>query len=112
MNRQDIPRKFRTLYDKAMTGKHRRAAIRINCLWCLGWSEQGVQDCTSRSCPLYHYRLGHVSDSDGSAPHLNGGEGERHGDESGKTASESGGNGSDGLGGSEAALATVGGTTP
>jgi hypothetical protein len=44
------------LYDRAMTGKSRKAAMRMFCLECMGYSERGVEECTTTVCPLYPYR--------------------------------------------------------
>ena len=62
----DVPKKYRRLYQKAMSGKSRRAALRCHCLMCVSWRASEVTLCTAPTCPLYPYRLGgsanHASD--------------------------------------------------
>jgi len=36
-----------------------RSAIRAFCLECMGWSPEEVKNCTSTTCPLFPFRLGH-----------------------------------------------------
>ena len=36
-----------------------RSAIRAFCLECMGWSPEEVKNCTSITCPLFPFRLGH-----------------------------------------------------
>lgn len=33
-----------------------RAAIRLNCIHCCGWSLKEAQLCASKSCPMFEYR--------------------------------------------------------
>ena len=54
----DVPLKFRPMYERAMSGRSRKAAIRCHCLMCVGWLEREVELCTARNCPLYPYRRG------------------------------------------------------
>lgn len=54
--RADMPRAYRKNYDLAMSGRSRRAAIRAQCLECVGWQRKYVKLCTSVECPLYPYR--------------------------------------------------------
>lgn len=58
MTKADIPKKYHRLYERAMSGKSRRAAIRCFCLECVAWQELEVRLCTAPSCPLFNYRLG------------------------------------------------------
>jgi hypothetical protein len=53
----DVPKKYRQLHQKAMSGKSRRAAIRCHCLMCVGWSAKEVVGCTATGCPSYPYRM-------------------------------------------------------
>ncbi len=53
-----IPRKYRQLYRRAMTGKSRKAAIRAHCVMCMGWQGGLVDGCTAPDCPLYPNRNG------------------------------------------------------
>ena len=54
----DVPSRYRGLYDRAMRGRSRQAAIRAHCLMCVGWQSREVALCTAPGCPLYPYRLG------------------------------------------------------
>ena len=54
--RGSMPGRFRKMYDKAMNGRSRRAAIFAKCYECLGWEVGRETDCTSPECPLYRYR--------------------------------------------------------
>lgn len=56
MNSTDVPAKYRKLYERAMSGKSRNAAIRAHCLMCMGWRASDVPNCTAPTCPLYSYR--------------------------------------------------------
>jgi hypothetical protein len=58
MTTKDIPNKYRVLYQKAISGTSRAAAIRVFCLICLGFSENEVKNCSDTTCPLYAYRTG------------------------------------------------------
>jgi len=55
-HKTDIPKKYRGIYDKAMEGKSRRAAIKAFCLECVHWQKEEIRLCTSPDCPLYLYR--------------------------------------------------------
>ena len=54
----DIPKKYSSMAQRAAQGKSRKAAIRIFCLACLGWSEAETASCTALDCPLRPYRGG------------------------------------------------------
>ncbi len=56
MTTRDIPPKYIAMYKRAMGGKSRKAAMRIFCLECVGYSEMEVSLCTDPNCPLYPYR--------------------------------------------------------
>ena len=60
MKREDVPIRYRAMYDLAMSGKSRRSAIRVHCVMCMGWEAQHVAGCSAPSCPLYPYRMGDV----------------------------------------------------
>lgn len=62
MKRDDVPTPNRAMYDLAMSGKSRKAAIRVHCVMCMGWQIQEVARCTAPSCPLFPYRMGAVDD--------------------------------------------------
>ena len=53
----DVPVKYRKLYQRAWSGSSRKAAIRAQCLECVGWLPREVKLCTAPACPLYKYRL-------------------------------------------------------
>jgi hypothetical protein len=53
---RDIPLRSREVYQKAMTGKSRKAAVHAFCLECCGWQINEVFQCTDSGCPLYPYR--------------------------------------------------------
>ncbi len=54
---RDIPKKYQKLYNRATSGKSRKAAIRSFCLECVGYFENEVKSCTDTNCPLFKYRL-------------------------------------------------------
>lgn len=54
--RADMPRVYRGIYDKAMTGKSLRAAVNAFCLECVMWQREEVRLCPSTPCPLWLYR--------------------------------------------------------
>jgi hypothetical protein len=54
--RADMPSLYRGIYDKAMSGTSRKAAMQAFCLECMGWQRKEVEHCTSPACPLYPYR--------------------------------------------------------
>ena len=56
--RQDMPQKYRGMYDKATNGRSRSMAIRTFCLYCMGWSPNEVEKCTALGCPMYKWRFG------------------------------------------------------
>ena len=55
-HRADVPKLYRGIYDKAVAGKSRKAAMHAFCLECCGWQIKEVFLCTSPQCPLYPYR--------------------------------------------------------
>ncbi len=57
MRQLEVPAKYQRLFERARTGRSRKAAIRAHCLMCVGWLEREVEKCTSPTCPLFHYRL-------------------------------------------------------
>ena len=52
-----IPIKYQKMYVRAVSGRSRKAAMRIMCLKCVGWSESKVEGCSDANCPLHPYRL-------------------------------------------------------
>lgn len=51
-----VPKKYKSLYNKGIQGKSRKAAIRSFCLECVGYFSSEVENCGDTSCPLYNYR--------------------------------------------------------
>jgi len=51
-----MPKAYWRLYERAMTGRSRKAAMRSFCLECCGWQRVEVANCTATACPLYPYR--------------------------------------------------------
>jgi hypothetical protein len=54
---KEFPQAYRGHYLRAMQGKSRQAAIRANCLICMGFNASEVQRCTALACPLFAYRI-------------------------------------------------------
>lgn len=54
--RAQMPKLYRGVYDKAMSGKSRKAAMRAFCLECVMWQINEVYLCTDAACPLHPYR--------------------------------------------------------
>jgi len=54
--RSQIPRKYRRLYDRAISGKSLRAAINAQCLECCEWLSKEVVLCSDLGCPLFAVR--------------------------------------------------------
>lgn len=55
--KREIPKRYQALYERAVARKSRVAAIRSQCLECVGYSTKEVKLCTDTRCPLYSYRL-------------------------------------------------------
>lgn len=53
---RQVPVRSRAIYEKAMSGRSRKAAMRVFCLECCGWQVNEVFECTDVGCPLYPYR--------------------------------------------------------
>jgi hypothetical protein len=54
--RAQIPKLYRAIYDKAVRGNSRKAAMHAFCLECVCWQIKEVFLCTDLGCPLYPYR--------------------------------------------------------
>jgi len=52
-----VPKKYKNLYEKAMKGSSRRAAMKSFCAECVGYVSKEIEKCTDVGCPLYPYRL-------------------------------------------------------
>lgn len=59
--RAQMPRAYRGIYDRAMSRKSRKAAMRAFCLECVGWQVNEVHSCTDVACPMFPYRPAHRS---------------------------------------------------
>ncbi len=57
MRSDDMPSRYRQLYQRAMSGKSLKSAVRAHCLMCTGWQAREVRACTAPTCPLYVHRL-------------------------------------------------------
>lgn len=51
-----IPKLYRALYDRAITGRSRKAAMHSFCVECCGHEIREVYLCTDLACQLYAYR--------------------------------------------------------
>jgi len=54
--RAQMPRKYRAVYDRAVSGKSLRAAVNSFCLECCYWQSREVTLCTDLACPLWAVR--------------------------------------------------------
>jgi len=54
--RDDIPKPYRRTYDRALSGRSLKAAVKAQCLECMGWQREEVRACASYPCPLWPYR--------------------------------------------------------
>jgi hypothetical protein len=57
------PNQFHPLIDRIAKGS-RAAAMKLQCLQCVGFERAGVRDCGGKTCPLYLYRPYQKSDDD------------------------------------------------
>ena len=53
---KQIPKLYRSLYKRAMTGKSRKAAMHAQCLECVGWQIKEVHACSDIGCSIFPYR--------------------------------------------------------
>ena len=53
---KDIPRMYRKIYEKAVTGSSKPAAVKAFCLECVCWQKNEIINCTAVTCPLYAVR--------------------------------------------------------
>jgi len=51
-----VPKKYLKQYQKAMSGRSRKEAMRAFCNECIGYQTGEVELCTDNGCPLYPYR--------------------------------------------------------
>lgn len=53
----NIPMRYKQMKLRAMSGElSPKKTIHLNCVHCMGWSLQRVQDCTQNMCSFYAYR--------------------------------------------------------
>jgi len=52
----EVPPKYSATYQRALTGKSPKAAIKAHCLMCCGWQIKEVRLCTAPNCPLFALR--------------------------------------------------------
>ena len=52
----EMPKVHKANYDKAVSGRSKKAATKAFCLECVQWHKDEVRLCTSLACPLYPYR--------------------------------------------------------
>ncbi len=69
----DIPKIYRRIYEQAVKGKSRKAAIHAFCLECVCWQKEEVRRCSDFGCALYALRpyqegANHSDNRPGSAP--------------------------------------------
>ena len=53
---KDIPEIYREIYEKAVIGGSKPAAIKAFCLECACWEKNEIINCTSVACPLHKVR--------------------------------------------------------
>jgi hypothetical protein len=53
---KDIPEIYREIYEKAVIGGSKPAAIKAFCLECVCWQKNEIINCTCVTCPLYLVR--------------------------------------------------------
>jgi len=51
-----MPGSYRGNYRTAMRGRSMKAAIKAQCLECVGWVRKEVEACTDSGCPLFLFR--------------------------------------------------------
>lgn len=56
--RAEMPQRHRAAYDRAMSGRSRKAAVSSFCRMYMGWrnAAREVRHCSDPACPLYPYR--------------------------------------------------------
>lgn len=55
-NNRVIPKRYQKLYDRAMKGKSRKAAMKSFCIECMGYDHEEVLNCVDEGCPMFPYR--------------------------------------------------------
>jgi hypothetical protein len=52
----EAPSAYRKLLARAYSGKSRSAAVKAQCLRCVGYIRSHVRNCTAYACPAHAYR--------------------------------------------------------
>ena len=55
---QDVPRRYKAKFRKALTGNSRAVCMEVHCIWCQGYDYDAVVHCDVRWCPLWKMRPG------------------------------------------------------
>lgn len=62
--RGQMPRSYRSNYDKAVSGRSLRASINSFCQECVCFQIDEIRNCTDLACPLYAVRPYQLSQND------------------------------------------------
>lgn len=52
----DLPDRYRKMAERAANGFRKgnlKAAVKLHCVQCMGWSFPDARDCEARECPLW-----------------------------------------------------------
>lgn len=60
-HKQQIPRAYRGIYQRAIEGKSLRAAVNAFCLQCCAYQRKEVTLCTALDCPMWIVRPYRIS---------------------------------------------------
>jgi hypothetical protein len=53
---EEIPKKYRKIYKKAVETNSKAAAVKALCLECVCWQKNEIINCPCLACPLYGVR--------------------------------------------------------
>ncbi len=53
---EEIPKKYRRIYKKAVESRSKSAAVKALCLECVCWQKNEIINCSCLTCPLYGVR--------------------------------------------------------
>jgi hypothetical protein len=53
---EEIPKKYRKIYKKAVETNNKAAAIEAFCLECVCWQKNEIINCSCPTCPLFGVR--------------------------------------------------------
>lgn len=65
LNRTSIPTRYQRLAKRAASGRSIKAAVKLHCIQCMGYSLKPAKVCEARVCPLWPYRPGTKRPSNG-----------------------------------------------